>query len=130
MLWTRRISSSPSWPGSPKSAGEEKVIGRVFDDVFKREAKSITDAKFLAQGTLAPDIVEDGGSPDGPAATIKLHHNVGGLPAELGFNLIEPGISSRTEFAAWGSTSACPRGGYRRHPFPGCRGLRYGASAK
>ncbi len=62
----------------------------MFIDVFKHEAKSIPDAHFLAQGTLYPDVIESGGAADGPAATIKLHHNVGGLPAELGFELIEP----------------------------------------
>ena len=57
---------------------------------FKQEASSIEDATFLAQGTLYPDVIESGAAPDGPAATIKLHHNVGGLPEELGFELIEP----------------------------------------
>ena len=69
---------------------KRKIIGKVFIDVFKHEAKSIPDAQFLAQGTLYPDVIESGGAVDGPAATIKLHHNVGGLPAELGFDLIEP----------------------------------------
>ena len=64
---------------------EKRVrIGHVFIDVFRDEAKSIPDAQFLAQGTLYPDVIESGGDADGPAATIKTHHNVGGLPAELG----------------------------------------------
>src|SRR2546427_10928842 len=67
---------------------KRRAIGHVFIDVFKAEAKSIPDAHFLAQGTLYPDVIESGGSADGPAATIKLHHNVGGLPAELGFELV------------------------------------------
>ena len=69
---------------------KRKIIGRVFIEVFRREAESIPDARFLAQGTLYPDVIESGGNPDGPAATIKSHHNVGGLPDELGFELIEP----------------------------------------
>ena len=68
---------------------KRKIIGKVFVDVFKHEAKSIPNANFLAQGTLYPDVIESGGSRDGPAATIKLHHNVGGLPAKLGFELVE-----------------------------------------
>ena len=69
---------------------KRKIIGHVFIDVFKDEALRIEDAKFLAQGTLYPDVIESGGAADGPAATIKTHHNVGGLPKELGFELIEP----------------------------------------
>ena len=65
-------------------------IGHTFIDIFKQEALSIPGAAWLAQGTLYPDVIESGGDPDGPAATIKHHHNVGGLPAELGFKLIEP----------------------------------------
>jgi len=69
---------------------KRKIIGHVFIDVFKAEACRIQGAKFLAQGTLYPDVIESGAAADGPAATIKTHHNVGGLPAELGFELIEP----------------------------------------
>ena len=69
---------------------KRKIIGRVFIEVFRNEALSIPNAKFLAQGTVYPDVIESGANPDGPAATIKAHHNVGGLPEELGFELIEP----------------------------------------
>src|SRR5262249_14262917 len=69
---------------------KRKVIGRVFIEVFRKEAESIPNARFLAQGTLYPDVIESGGTADGPAIAIKHHHNVGGLPDELGFELIEP----------------------------------------
>jgi GMP synthase (glutamine-hydrolysing) len=99
---------------------KRKVIGRVFIDVFKHEAKSITDAKFLAQGTLYPDVIESGGSPDGPAATIKLHHNVGGLPKELGFELIEPLRDLfKDEVRRLGLDLGLPEKVVWRHPFPG-----------
>jgi GMP synthase (glutamine-hydrolysing) len=91
---------------------KRKIIGKEFIDVFKHEALAIPDAKFLAQGTLYPDVIESGGSKDGPAATIKLHHNVGGLPKELGFELVEP---LRDLFKELG----LPEDVVWRHPFPG-----------
>ena len=69
---------------------KRRRIGHVFIDVFRDEARSIPGARYLAQGTLYPDVIESGGAPDGPTATIKIHHNVGGLPEDLGFDLIEP----------------------------------------
>src|SRR5205807_3390197 len=69
---------------------KRRIIGHVFIDVFKDEALRIKNVRFLAQGTLYPDVIESGTATDGPAATIKTHHNVGGLPKELGFELIEP----------------------------------------
>ena len=69
---------------------KRRRIGHAFIECFKEEAAKIKGAHFLAQGTLYPDVIESGADPDGPAATIKLHHNVGGLPEELGFELIEP----------------------------------------
>src|SRR5207302_6950975 len=76
--------------GAVEPQQKRKIIGRVFIEVFRQEAERIPDARFLAQGTLYPDVIESGADPDGPAATIKAHHNVGGLPDELGFELIEP----------------------------------------
>ena len=69
---------------------KRKIIGKTFIDVFSEEAKKIDGAKFLAQGTIYPDVIESGGKKGGQAAVIKLHHNVGGLPDDLEFELIEP----------------------------------------
>lgn len=99
---------------------KRKIIGKVFIDVFKQEALSIPNAHFLAQGTLYPDVIESGGSVDGPAATIKLHHNVGGLPAELGFELIEPLRDLfKDEVRKLGAELGLPHDVVWRHPFPG-----------
>ena len=88
--------------------------------MFKDEARHVEDAKFLAQGTLYPDVIESGGSPDGPAATIKTHHNVGGLPAELGFELIEPLRDLfKDEVRKLGLELGLPEAMVWRHPFPG-----------
>ncbi|MGE0709469.1 MAG: glutamine-hydrolyzing GMP synthase [Planctomycetota bacterium] len=69
---------------------KRKTIGHLFIDVFKQAAAGIEDARFLAQGTLYPDVIESVAAFGGPTATIKSHHNVGGLPEELGFELVEP----------------------------------------
>jgi GMP synthase (glutamine-hydrolysing) len=96
------------------------AIGHHFIEVFKHEAKSIPDAHFLAQGTLYPDVIESGGAADGPAATIKTHHNVGGLPAELGFELIEPLRDLfKDEVRRLGIELGLPEMVVWRHPFPG-----------
>ena len=95
-------------------------IGHTFIDVFREEAKSIEGAHFLAQGTLYPDVIESGAGPDAPAATIKHHHNVGGLPAELGFTLIEPLRDLfKDEVRRLGSELGLPEAMVWRHPFPG-----------
>lgn len=99
---------------------KRRRIGHAFIDCFKEEAKKISDAKFLAQGTLYPDVIESGAAPDGPAATIKLHHNVGGLPEELGFELIEPLRDLfKDEVRRLGSELGLPEQLVWRHPFPG-----------
>lgn len=99
---------------------KRKIIGRVFIDCFKDESNSIADAKFLAQGTLYPDVIESGAAKDGPAATIKLHHNVGGLPEELGFELIEPLRDLfKDEVRRLGLELGLPEHLVWRHPFPG-----------
>jgi GMP synthase (glutamine-hydrolysing) len=100
---------------------EKRVrIGHTFVDVFRDEARSIPGARFLAQGTLYPDVIESGGDRDGPAATIKHHHNVGGLPAELGFELIEPLRDLfKDEVRRLGLELGLPDRLIWRHPFPG-----------
>lgn len=99
---------------------KRRIIGHVFIDVFKKEAESIEDAKFLAQGTLYPDVIESGGTVDGPAATIKTHHNVGGLPKELHFSLIEPLKDLfKDEVRRLGLELGLPEHLVWRHPFPG-----------
>ena len=99
---------------------KRKIIGRVFIEVFRKEAESIPDAHYLAQGTLYPDVIESGADPDGPAATIKTHHNVGGLPAELGFELIEPLRDLfKDEVRRLGLELGLPEEMIWRHPFPG-----------
>ena len=99
---------------------KRKIIGAEFIVCFKAEAKTVEGAEFLAQGTLYPDVIESGGEPDGPAATIKLHHNVGGLPAELGFELIEPLRDLfKDEVRRLGLQLGLPEEIVWRHPFPG-----------
>ncbi len=99
---------------------KRRRIGHVFIDVFKDEARRIEDVKYLAQGTLYPDVIESGGSVDGPAHNIKTHHNVGGLPKELGFELIEPLKDLfKDEVRRLGLELGLPESLVYRHPFPG-----------
>lgn len=99
---------------------KRQIIGHTFIDVFRAEAERIAGARFLAQGTLYPDVIESGQSKDGPAATIKTHHNVGGLPAELGFELIEPLRDLfKDEVRRLGNELGLPDELVWRHPFPG-----------
>jgi GMP synthase (glutamine-hydrolysing) len=99
---------------------KRRLIGHIFIEVFKDEAKRISNAHFLAQGTLYPDVIESGASIDGPAANIKLHHNVGGLPKELGFELIEPLKDLfKDEVRRLGLELELPETLVWRHPFPG-----------
>jgi GMP synthase (glutamine-hydrolysing) len=99
---------------------KRRIIGHVFIDVFKEEARRIENARFLAQGTLYPDVIESGGAPDGPAHNIKTHHNVGGLPSELGFELIEPLRDLfKDEVRKLAVELGLPEPTVWRHPFPG-----------
>jgi len=99
---------------------KRKRIGHAFIECFAAEAARIEDARFLAQGTLYPDVIESGGSRDGPAAVIKLHHNVGGLPDDLNFELIEPLRDLfKDEVRRLGAQLGLPDDIVWRHPFPG-----------
>ncbi|MCC5829649.1 MAG: glutamine-hydrolyzing GMP synthase [Phycisphaeraceae bacterium] len=99
---------------------KRRRIGHRFIEVFRREAESIPHAKFLAQGTLYPDVIESGFGYSGTAANIKLHHNVGGLPEQLGFELIEPLRSLfKDEVRKMGEVLGLPEAIVWRHPFPG-----------
>lgn len=98
---------------------KRKIIGRVFIEVFQREAEKIGGVKYLAQGTLYPDVIESV-SFNGPSVTIKSHHNVGGLPEQLGFELIEPLRELfKDEVRALGRTLGLSERLLMRHPFPG-----------
>ncbi|HEY7114522.1 MAG TPA: glutamine-hydrolyzing GMP synthase [Thermoanaerobaculia bacterium] len=98
---------------------KRRIIGRTFIEVFEREAKAIPGARFLAQGTLYPDVIESV-SIKGPSAVIKTHHNVGGLPEKLGLELIEPVRELfKDEVRRLGAELGLPREFLNRHPFPG-----------
>lgn len=99
---------------------KRRIIGAEFIEAFKSEASKIADAKFLAQGTLYPDVIESGAKDGNPAANIKIHHNVGGLPAELDFELIEPLRDLfKDEVRVVGEYLGLPEDIVWRHPFPG-----------
>ncbi len=99
---------------------KRKLIGHRFIEVFKEAAHDIEDADFLAQGTLYPDVIESGHGHSGNSANIKLHHNVGGLPEELGFDLLEPVRELfKDEVRALGTVLGVPDAIVWRHPFPG-----------
>ena len=99
---------------------KRKVIGKTFIDVFAREARRLGKVKFLAQGTLYPDVIESSSPVGGPSATIKSHHNVGGLPKDLKFKLVEPvRWLFKDEVRALGRELKVPDFIVNRQPFPG-----------
>ncbi len=99
---------------------KRKIIGREFVEVFQAEAKKLKDAKWLAQGTIYPDVIESGGAKTKKATTIKSHHNVGGLPATLGLKLLEPLRELfKDEVRELGVALGLPHDMVYRHPFPG-----------
>jgi GMP synthase (glutamine-hydrolysing) len=99
---------------------KRKIIGRLFIDVFEREAKKIGGAEFLAQGTLYPDVIESVSFTGGPSVTIKSHHNVGGLPERMNMKLVEPLRELfKDEVRALGRELGLPEVFVGRHPFPG-----------
>jgi GMP synthase (glutamine-hydrolysing) len=99
---------------------KRKRIGHTFIDAFKAEAEKLTGIKFLAQGTLYPDVIESVSPKGGPSVTIKSHHNVGGLPAELGFELVEPLRELfKDEVRLLGHELGLSKTIVQRQPFPG-----------
>ncbi len=99
---------------------KRKIIGRTFIKVFDREAKRTGGVKFLAQGTLYPDLIESRSAFGGPSATIKTHHNVGGLPKKMNLKLIEPlKYLFKDEVRRVGRELKIPQEVLGRHPFPG-----------
>ncbi len=99
---------------------KRKIIGGLFIDVFDEEAKKIGGADFLAQGTLYPDVIESVSALGGPSVTIKSHHNVGGLPARMKMDLVEPLRELfKDEVRALGRELGLPESFIGRHPFPG-----------
>jgi len=99
---------------------KRKAIGKRFIDVFAAEARHLGDIRFLAQGTLYPDVIESASPIGGPSATIKSHHNVGGLPPDLKFQLIEPLRELfKDEVRALGRELGMPEDIVSRQPFPG-----------
>lgn len=99
---------------------KRKIIGKTFIDVFEAAKAKVGDAAFLAQGTLYPDVIESVSVHGGPAVTIKSHHNVGGLPEDLKFKLVEPLRKLfKDEVRALGRALGLPEKFIDRHPFPG-----------
>ena len=98
---------------------KRKIIGNVFVEVFEQESKKIKDAKWLAQGTIYPDVIESI-SVKGPSATIKSHHNVGGLPEKMNLKVVEPlKMLFKDEVRKIGKTLNMSEDILNRHPFPG-----------
>jgi GMP synthase (glutamine-hydrolysing) len=99
---------------------KRKIIGKVFIDVFEQEARAAGEIDFLAQGTLYPDVIESISPSGGPSVTIKSHHNVGGLPDDLRFSLLEPLRELfKDEVRELGKELGLPDEIVNRHPFPG-----------
>ena len=98
---------------------KRKIIGRDFIEVFDAEAQKLTDVKWLAQGTIYPDVIESI-SVNGPSATIKSHHNVGGLPEKMNLKIVEPlRLLFKDEVRRVGRQLNVPADILGRHPFPG-----------
>ncbi len=106
--------------GVTEPEAKRKIIGKVFIDTFYNEARKCGDISFLAQGTLYPDVIESKSPSGGPSSTIKSHHNVGGLPEDLKWQLLEPLKELfKDEVRALGKELGLPDELVYRHPFPG-----------
>tara|TARA_B100000609_G_scaffold198048_1_gene196706 strand:- start:570 stop:2099 length:1530 start_codon:yes stop_codon:yes gene_type:complete len=99
---------------------KRKAIGAMFVDVFEDEAKKINDVKWLAQGTIYPDVIESVSATGGPSSTIKSHHNVGGLPDYMKLKIVEPlNLLFKDEVRKIGNSLGVSKKLLSRHPFPG-----------
>ena len=99
---------------------KRKIIGNLFIEIFEEEAEKLTTAKWLAQGTIYPDVIESAGGKTGKAHVIKSHHNVGGLPEDMKLNLVEPLRELfKDEVRELGIELGLPAEMVHRHPFPG-----------
>jgi GMP synthase (glutamine-hydrolysing) len=106
--------------GEADPEAKRKIIGRVFIEVFDEEAAKLKDVKWLAQGTIYPDVIESAGAKTGKAHVIKSHHNVGGLPAHMKLQLLEPLRELfKDEVRKLGTALDLPADMVHRHPFPG-----------
>ncbi len=106
--------------GVDEPEAKRKIIGKLFVDTFYSEARKCKDISFLAQGTLYPDVIESRSAFGGPSSTIKSHHNVGGLPKDLKWQLLEPLKDLfKDEVRALGKELGLPDELVYRHPFPG-----------
>ena len=121
MLWVLMLPTGfwISWKGVSDPEKKRKIIGRVFIEVFDEEAHKVKDVKWLAQGTIYPDVIESV-SVNGPSATIKSHHNVGGLPEKMHLKIVEPlRLLFKDEVRRVGQALGLPDYIIKRHPFPG-----------
>jgi GMP synthase (glutamine-hydrolysing) len=119
-----RVNAAPDFyrelEGVADPEQKRRIIGRLFVEVFQAEAKKLPNAKWLAQGTIYPDVIESAGAKTKKAVTIKSHHNVGGLPESLHLKLLEPLRELfKDEVRALGLELGLPREMVFRHPFPG-----------
>ena len=106
--------------GQTDPEAKRKIIGGLFIEVFEEQARKLRDSRFLAQGTIYPDVIESAGARTGKAQVIKSHHNVGGLPANLKFKLVEPLRELfKDEVRRIGIELGLPHDMVYRHPFPG-----------
>ena len=106
--------------GESEPEAKRKIIGRVFVEIFDEESKKLENAKWLAQGTIYPDVIESAASKNGKAHVIKSHHNVGGLPDDMAMGLVEPLRELfKDEVRKIGLELGLPYDMLYRHPFPG-----------
>ncbi len=122
-LNVRGVDASADFIGALRGVNDpeskRKIIGRVFIEVFEREAHNVQNVKWLAQGTIYPDVIESV-SVNGPSATIKSHHNVGGLPEKMHLQVTEPlRLLFKDEVRRVGIALEMPEEILGRHPFPG-----------